>query len=62
MPERYGEDGSLVRFLADGENFVKVSPIYIGEEWYVPKRYVKSAPGYDTLHQNNHDRPEETRT
>lgn len=48
VPERYGEDGSLVRFLADGENFVKVSPIYIGEEWYVPKRYVKVLP--DTTH------------
>ena len=44
VPERYGEDGSLVRFLADGEKFVKVSPIYIGEEWYVPKKYVKVLP------------------
>ncbi len=48
VPERYGEDGSLVRFLADGENFVRYPLIYIGEEWYVPKRYVKVLP--DTTH------------
>lgn len=41
IPERYGQDGELTRFLEDGANFVRVEPIFTGDEWMVPKRYVK---------------------
>lgn len=40
-PERYGQDGELTRFLEDGQKFVRVEPIFTGDEWMVPKKYVK---------------------
>ena len=30
VPERYGQDGELTRFLEDGEKFVKTEPIFTG--------------------------------
>lgn len=53
MPERYGNDGSLVRILEepDSSDFVKVEAIYIGGEWMVPKKYVKAiADTIDRFH------------
>lgn len=41
VPERYGQDGELTRFLSGGENFVKAEPIFTGGEWMIPKKYVK---------------------
>lgn len=41
VPERYGQDGELTRFLENEGNFVKVEPIFTGGEWMVPKKYVK---------------------
>ncbi|MDD3039864.1 L,D-transpeptidase [Bacteroides sp.] len=41
VPERYGQDGELTRFLEDGDGFVRVEPIFTGDEWMVPKKYVK---------------------
>lgn len=47
VPERYAQDGELVRLLEEGEKFAKVEPIYIGDEWYAPQKYVK--PINDTV-------------
>lgn len=41
VPERYGQDGELTRFLEDMGNFVKAEPIFTGDEWMIPKKYVK---------------------
>lgn len=41
VPERYGQDGELTRFLEDREKFVKAEPIFTGGEWMIPKKYVK---------------------
>lgn len=41
VPERYGQDGELTRFLADGVGFVKGEPVFTGGEWMIPKKYVK---------------------
>lgn len=41
-PERYGQDGELTRIIRDGETFVRVEPIYTGNEWLVPQKYVKA--------------------
>lgn len=40
-PERYGQDGELVRVLTNDGNFIKVAPIFVGDEWLVPKKYIK---------------------
>lgn len=40
-PERYGRDGSLVKYIGDNGNFIKVSGVSFDGEWLVPKRYVK---------------------
>lgn len=40
--ERYGRDGSLVKFIEDKGNFIKVETIDFPGEWLVPKRYVKT--------------------
>lgn len=40
-PVRYGQDGELTRFLEDAQKFVRVEPIFTGDEWMVPKKYVK---------------------
>ena len=44
VPERYGQDGELARILDDGERFMKVIPIFTGDEWYVPRKYIKLIP------------------
>ena len=41
VAERYGQDGELTRFIEDGEKFVKAEPIFTGDEWMIPKKYVK---------------------
>lgn len=46
-PERYAQDGELVRLFEDSGKFVKVAPVYVGDEWYVPQKYVK--PINDTV-------------
>lgn len=40
-PERYAQDGELARFLSNEGNFMKMEPIYTGDVWMVPQRYVK---------------------
>lgn len=44
IAERYGLDGFLTRYLGEEGKFTKVAPIFIGEEWYAPTRYVKQIP------------------
>lgn len=41
VAERYGQDGELSRFIEYGEKFVKAEPIFTGDEWMIPKKYVK---------------------
>ena len=41
VAERYGQDGELTRFIENGEKFVKAEPIFTGDEWMIPKKYVK---------------------
>lgn len=41
VPERYGQDGELTRFIEDGEKFIKAEPMFTGDEWMIPKKYVK---------------------
>lgn len=43
-PVRYGLDGLLTRHLGTKGKFTKVTPIYIGGEWYAPTKYVKLIP------------------
>jgi len=40
VPERYGLDGSLVKIINDGTDFVEVSTIYFPGNWIIPKKYV----------------------
>lgn len=40
-PLLYGRDGSLVKFLGENGNFVKVTTVYSEGDWEVPKKYVK---------------------
>lgn len=42
-PERYGEDGMLVKILApaDSSGFIKLRSIYFEEDFMVPEKYVK---------------------
>lgn len=47
VPERYAQDGELVRLLAREGKFAKVAPVYVGGEWYTPQKYVK--PINDTV-------------
>ena len=48
-PERYGQDGELVRFIANSGKFVKIAPSHVGGEWYVPQKYIKLIPDSITL-------------
>lgn len=41
-PERYGRDGSLVKYTKDSTNFVKISTVYFDGEWLVPRKYIKT--------------------
>lgn len=49
--ERYGRDGSLVRYLGEEGSFDKIETIFFSGEWLVPKRYVKNIG--DTVIFNN---------
>lgn len=40
--ERYGRDGSLVKYLGESGNYYKVGTIYFKGEWLVPKKYLKT--------------------
>lgn len=42
--ERYGQDGSLTRYLGEEGKFTKVEPVFMGGEWYAPTKYVKLIP------------------
>lgn len=42
--ERYGLDGLLTRYLGEEGSFTKVEPVFIGDEWYAPTKYVKLIP------------------
>lgn len=46
-PERYGQDGDLVRLLEDKGSFVEIEPVYIGDKWLAPKKYIQ--PIQDTV-------------
>lgn len=46
-PERYGQDGDLVRLLEDRGSFVEIVPVYIGNKWMAPKKYIQ--PIQDTV-------------
>lgn len=48
--ERYGLDGLLTRYLGEEGKFTKVTPVFIGGEWYVPTKYVKLMPDTVTFH------------
>lgn len=39
--ERYGRDGTFVKFVEDLGDLVKVETVHFPGEWLVPKRYVK---------------------
>lgn len=41
IPERYGQDGDLVCMLGEMGTFAEVEPIFIGDTWMVPKKYIK---------------------
>lgn len=47
IPERYGQDGDLIRLSEESGNFIKVEPIFIGGNWLIPKKYIK--PIQDTV-------------
>ncbi len=40
VAERYGRDGSFVKYLEEIGNFVKVEAAYFEGEWLVPKKYI----------------------
>lgn len=44
VPERYGRDGSLVKFLEDGPNFVKAETLYTPGRWMIPTKYIREIP------------------
>lgn len=41
VAERYGRDGTFVKYLEDVGNFIKVEAAYFEGEWLVPKKYIK---------------------
>lgn len=41
VPERYGQDGELTRFIENGEKFIKAEPVFTGDEWMIPKSMSK---------------------
>lgn len=47
VPERYGRDGSPVKYLGDSGEYVKVRTVTFAGEWIVPKRYI--VPIADTI-------------
>lgn len=40
-PERYGQDGSLVRFINEGPRFTEIEVAGVEGKWMVPIKYVK---------------------
>ena len=58
VPERYGQDGELTRFIEDGEKFIKAEPMFTGDEWMIPKKYVTSRHELTTTMQHLHRDPE----
>lgn len=40
-PERYAQDGDLTQLFEKTGDFVTATPIYIGEKWRIPLKYVK---------------------
>ena len=45
-PVRYGLDGLLTRHLGTKGKFTKVTPIYIGGEWYAPYQICETHSRY----------------
>lgn len=43
-PERYGRDGSLVKYLGKEGTFARVSTVSFEGEWLIPPRYIKTLP------------------
>lgn len=41
-PERYSQDGSLVKIISEDGNFFKIKHSYFASEWLVPKKYVQT--------------------
>lgn len=43
-PERYGQDGDLIRLGKERGNFIEIEPIHIGGKWMAPKKYIHILP------------------
>ena len=43
IPERYGEDGSLIKVITnpDSSGYLLIEAVYLGREWKIPAKYVK---------------------
>lgn len=41
LAEFYGRDGSLVKYVKDSTDFIKITTVYLAGEWIVPRKYVK---------------------
>lgn len=46
---RYARDGSLVRYVKDSADYVKIASLTFDGEWYTPKKYVKEISDTVTL-------------
>lgn len=44
VPERYGQDGELVRLHQEQGSFVQAEPIFIGGKWMIPTKYIATIP------------------
>lgn len=40
-PERYGQDGGLVKIIGDTADYIKVETLEFGGQWIVPKKFIK---------------------
>ncbi len=40
-PERYTEDGSLIKFTPTDDKFATAEPIYITGNWMIPEKYIR---------------------
>lgn len=40
-PERYAEDGSLVKLIQNEDHRALVEPVYYDSRWIIPKKYIK---------------------
>lgn len=43
-PERYAHDGELTRFVGEEGSFMKMEPLFTGDTWMIPRKYVKLIP------------------